>query len=173
MAIEGVLTRQKWAENGAQLFGTHVRRIWSHWIVESLYFMIFCFFGVDHFITKWSLGVQIGLRVFFKSWGLSVRRPSANIYFEKWPPHEMFREIVKPLFVVVEMASCLTPFYTRSCFTFFLCPPPPKKKPTPFRVWMYLDLLISAGLCFVCFVVVSDCFWIVFDCILLVNKAIN
>ena len=36
MAIEGVLTRQKWAGNGAQLFGTRARPIWVHKRDKSL-----------------------------------------------------------------------------------------------------------------------------------------
>ena len=37
------------------------------------------------FITKWSLDLQIGSRIFLKSQGLPVRRPSAKIHFENDP----------------------------------------------------------------------------------------
>ena len=41
IAIEGVLTRQKCAENGAQLYGPRVSNFLSHRIVKSLICMNF------------------------------------------------------------------------------------------------------------------------------------
>ena len=42
VAIEGVLTRQKCAENGAQLYGPRVSYFLSYRLVRSLTFRIFC-----------------------------------------------------------------------------------------------------------------------------------
>ena len=137
---DGVLTRQKCAEQWCATFGTRVCRIWYHWILLCWIFM-FCEWGESHLITKYIQSChrtsELVLGFSIKLWA-PVRLPSAKMDFAKWHPKQncswTFQNLhVSTFFIILDLPIW---FHGRRPFS-LTAPLTPTPTPRHMRLWRW------------------------------------